>query len=83
MPRSLATVCRVQLPLRTQLVHSESCCESRSSTFILRAWRTLGLFVCTTMPSSTVLLQEATSWSMPSTSTTQARQAPISFTSRR
>ena len=56
---------------------------SRSSVFILRASRTLGLLVRTTMPSSTQLLHEATSWSMPSTSTTHTRQEPISLRSRR
>ena len=83
MPRSLASVCRVQLPERTQLVHSESCVASSSSMFMRRAARTLGLLVRTTMPSSTVLLHAATSWSMPSTSTTQTRQAPISLRSLR
>ena len=53
MPRSLASDCSEQLPERVQLVHSESCCDSRNSTFVLRATRAFWLLVCTTMPSST------------------------------
>ena len=53
IPRSFARLCSEQLPERAQLVHSESCCESRNSTFALRAMRALRLFVRTTMPSST------------------------------
>ena len=51
--RSLAMVCRLQLPLRTQLVQRESCWDSSSCTLVRRASRALGLLVWTTMPSST------------------------------
>ena len=46
-------VCRLQLPLRTQLVQRESCWDSSSCTLVRRASRALGLLVWTTMPSST------------------------------
>lgn len=75
----MAIFCRAQLPLRTQKAHWQSCWERIRRRLVRRAARTLGLLVWTTMPSWTVLLQAVTRRSMPSTSTTQTRQAPISL----
>ena len=83
MFRSLARLCRVQLPLLTQVAHLQSCWERISCTVCLLAVRTFGLFVWITIPSFTTLLQEVTSRSIPSSSTTQTRQAAISLISFR
>ena len=72
-------VCRAQLPLLVQVAHWQSCSERISCTFVLRDSRTLGLLVRISMPSFTSVLQAERSLSMPATSTTQIRQAPISF----
>ena len=54
--------------------------ERISSSTALRAWRTCGVFVLTTMPSDTGITQAAASERAP-TSTTHMRQAPISLMS--
>ena len=72
-------VCREQLPLRMQVAQLELCSERISSTLVRRAFQAFAELVWMTMPSSTVLLQAVKSLLYPSTSTTQTRQAPISF----
>ena len=75
----MAIFCSSQFPLRTQKAHWQSCWERMRRRLVRRAERTRGLLVWTTIPSWTGLLQAVTSLSMPSTSTTQTRQAPISL----
>ena len=74
----MAIFCSEQLPLRTQGALAVVLGEDRRR-LLRRAWRTRGLFVWTTMPSWAALLQAVTRRSMPSTSTTHTRQAPISL----
>lgn len=74
---SLARVWRVQLPLRTQVAHRQSCWERISWRLTRRASRTRGELVRITMPSATWLSQAGISRVMPSISTTQTRQAAI------
>ena len=81
MFRSLESVCRVQLPLRTQVAHLKSCWDRISCTFCFLAMRTFGLLVRISSPSCTLLLQAVTSFSLPVTSTRQTRQAAISLMS--
>ncbi len=80
---AMALFCRRQLPLRTQEVQRVRWCERMSAMVSRRDAMTRGLLVVTTMPSATSLLQEATSLSAPSTSTTQMRHDPISLRSFR
>ncbi len=54
-------VCRVQLPLRTQVAHLKSCWDRISCTFCFLAMRTFGLLVRISRPSCTLLLQAVTS----------------------
>ena len=82
-PMSLASFCSAQLPLRTHMAQRQSCWERIRRTFVLRVSRTRGELVCSTIPSSTVLLQEVIRCSLPSTSTRQTRQAAISLMPRR
>ena len=76
MPRSLASVWSVQLPERTQLVQR----ASRAARAAARRWscgaaRTLRACWCgRPCRRATLLLQAATSWSTPSTSTMHTRQ---------
>ena len=79
MPRSLATLCRWQLPLRTQVAHLQSCWERISSTLVRRVARARGELVWTTIPSRTGVLQAVTMARSPSTSTQHTRQAAISL----
>ena len=81
--KSRHKLCSVQFPLRTQLVQLVLWLERISSTLMRRAERTLGELVYTTIPSSAWVLQAEQRFSLPSTSTTQTRQAPISLTSLR
>ena len=71
----------MQFPLRMQVVQVELCSERMSRRFVRRAERTRGLLVLMTMPSSTCVLQAGISRCVPSSSTTQMRQAAISLMS--
>ena len=76
------TFCSSQVPLRSQAGQLIRCWESSSSRLVRRASLDRVVLVWMTIPSSQALLQAVTRcWacSSPSTSTTQARQAPISL----
>ena len=66
-----------------QVVQVELCWERMRRRLVFRASRTLGVLVWMAMPSTTPVLQEVTSRSVPSTSTMHMRQAPISLMSFR
>ena len=83
MPRSRATLCSSQSPLRSQVWQSPSWSLRMRSTTVRRASRTLGVLVCTFMPSPAGVTQEATRVLAPSTSTMQTRHEPTACTSFR
>jgi hypothetical protein len=83
IPRSRATDCSSQSPLRSQVWQSPSWSLRIRSTTVRRASRTLGVLVCTFIPSAAGVTQEATSVLAPSTSTMQTRHEPMACTSLR
>ena len=80
MPRSLATACSSQSPLRLHSWQSPSWSERISSTTLRRASRTRFELVCTFIPSAAGVTQEASRGLAPSTSTRHTRQEPMAWT---
>ena len=77
----VANFCNSQFPERVHVKQSFEWFEIIKSNITCLASNTFGVCVCTTIPSSTVCMQDVAKPLLPSTSTTQILQSPTSFIS--
>ena len=77
----VASACNSQFPERVQVKQSFAWLEIIRSSITCLASKTFGVCVCTTIPSSTVWIQEVANPRLPSTSTIHILQSPTSFIS--